>query len=396
METTKNFGLPQYQGNDLTDWYQLNAPFETIDTQMQANKDAAETAQQTADSNTNSIANLTESLNRTIQRVTTSEGDITDLEQRVTLNTTHNNEQDTQLQSQQAQITALQQEIGDSSAGEGTISGNVAQLQEDVETLQGQMTTAQGNIATNTDHIGNLSGLQTTAKGNLVAAINEVQNAQDGGLADDVLSYLNNTSAVRYITRNNGNTIIVPEANTVSNISQYMPMYADSCLLAIPIRMNMSFDGAVLSSSRNVPFHLTFTISKGITTNKIYYGEKLTGNETVYPFYTGVSLTLNSNHNLGTSSSPIYISSMVVDSATCNALTGIVEVYGMFYCTGTGALTAKNVDIDFLCIISITCGQRLNESYDGIVTASTDFNSTTINSTIARGYNYVPVIKALS
>lgn len=172
--STPNYGLPQWQGDDMTDWFELNPAFEKIDESMKANADAAQVAQTTADSNTQSVGNLTQSLNNTIERTTALERENTTLQQQVTLNTTHLNEHDTAIQAAETAIEALQNQGGDT-------SGDVAALQGDVTALQGQMTTVQGVANTNADHIGNLAGLETTAKANLVSAINELKESQAGG-----------------------------------------------------------------------------------------------------------------------------------------------------------------------------------------------------------------------
>lgn len=171
---TPNYGLPQWSGNDITDWFELNPAFSKIDEAMNANAVAADTAQKTGDSNTASIANLTESLNSTITRVTNVENVNTQQTQQITLNTTHLNEHDTSIQANATAIAALQE------AESGT-SGDVAALQADVKTLQGQMTTANNNIATNADAIGNLTELETTVKTDLVSAVNEIIGGSGSG-----------------------------------------------------------------------------------------------------------------------------------------------------------------------------------------------------------------------
>lgn len=171
---TPNYGLPQWEGNDVTNWFEFNPAFSKIDEVMKANADGVETAQLQGNSNTAAIANLTESLNNTISRVTSAENINTQQVQQITLNTTHLNEHDTAIQANKVAIEALQ--------SEGTEQGgDISALQADVTTLQGQLTTAQNNIATNTDHIGDLSGLITTAKKNLVNAVNEIASKQSGG-----------------------------------------------------------------------------------------------------------------------------------------------------------------------------------------------------------------------
>lgn len=171
---TTNYGLPQWEGGDVTNWFELNPAFSKIDEVMKANADGVETAQSQGNSNTAAIANLTESLNNTISRVTSAENINTQQTQQITLNTTHLNEHDTAIQANNAAIESLQ--------SEGTEQGgDIASLQADVSTLQGQLTTAQYNIATNADHIGDLSGLITTAKKNLVNAVNEIASKQSGG-----------------------------------------------------------------------------------------------------------------------------------------------------------------------------------------------------------------------
>lgn len=171
---TPNYGLPQWAGNDLTDWFELNSAFSKIDEVMKANDTAADTAQQTGDTNTAAIANLTETANGLLTRVTNVENVNTQQTQQITLNTTHLNEHDTSIQANTQAIAALQE-------SEGGTSGDVAALQADVTQLQGQMTTANNNIATNADAIGNLSELTTTEKTNLVGAINEVAGSSGGG-----------------------------------------------------------------------------------------------------------------------------------------------------------------------------------------------------------------------
>lgn len=171
---TPNYGLPQWEGTDLTDWMELNPAFETIDTQMKANADAAETAQNTANGNTASIGNLTESLNNQITKLNGIQTDLTAVEGTVALHTTHLNEHDTAIQQINTEIDALQQSTGD-------ISGDLSSAEADIATLKNQMTLAQQNITTNADHIGDMTQLETTAKGNLVSAINEVRSQIGGG-----------------------------------------------------------------------------------------------------------------------------------------------------------------------------------------------------------------------
>lgn len=187
MQETKNYNLPQWEGNDLTDWYQLNQPMATIDTQMKANAEAAETAQNQADSNTNSIGQLTQTMNRTIDRVTKNEQDIKANDQQITLNVAHLNEHDTYIQNLETAVDAIEAEIGSSSGdpGTGTIQGDISALKAQVATNTQNITTAQGNISDNTDHIGDLAGLETGAKNNLVEAINELFNK--GGNSPAVL-----------------------------------------------------------------------------------------------------------------------------------------------------------------------------------------------------------------
>lgn len=167
LGNTENYNLPQWQGNDLTDWYDFNQPFQTIDRVMKENADGFKTAQQTADSNTTSIANVTQSLNSTIERVGTAESNINSQRQQITLNTTHLNEHDTAIQTINTQITALEGEVGEG-------SGEIASLQADVTELQGKVTVAQRDIAQNTDNIGDINQLSTTNKENLVGSINSL------------------------------------------------------------------------------------------------------------------------------------------------------------------------------------------------------------------------------
>lgn len=180
---TPNYGLPQWSGNDITDWFELNPAFSKIDEAMNANAVAADTAQKTGDSNTASIANLTESLNSTITRVTNVENVNTQQTQQITLNTTHLNEHDTSIQANATAIAALQE-------AEGGTSGDVAALQADVTTLQGQMTTANNNIATNADAIGNLTELETMVKTDLVSAVNEVSRKEVSAKPDKAVNAL--------------------------------------------------------------------------------------------------------------------------------------------------------------------------------------------------------------
>lgn len=164
---TPNYGLPQWEGNDLTDWFELNPAFEIIDTQMKNNANSAQTAQETANGNATSIGNLTQVVNNHTNQIGAFDTRLTADEATIALHTTHLNEHDTSIATINQEIAALQTSTGDT-------SGEVAALQADVSTLQQQMTVAQQDISDNTDHIGNLSMLETTAKGNLVAAINEI------------------------------------------------------------------------------------------------------------------------------------------------------------------------------------------------------------------------------
>lgn len=180
---TPNYGLPQWAGSDITDWFELNPAFEKIDEVMKANADAVDTAQSTGDSNTVSISNLTQSLNGTIARVTEVENTNAQQGQQITLNTTHLNEHDTAIQTMSTAVTALRSEVNE-------IDGDVAANTADVAKLQQDLTVAQGNISTNADAIGNLTDLNTTAKSNLVAAVNEIVEGTGtgtGGLSDELV-----------------------------------------------------------------------------------------------------------------------------------------------------------------------------------------------------------------
>lgn len=177
---TTNYNLPQVQPTDKVNWFDLNPAFSTIDATMKATETAAESAQNTADTNGASISNLTESLNNTIDRVTIQENKTTGLQQQVTQNTTHNNEQDTHLQKLDTEVAAIQNEIGGAGTGEGGITEDIANLNQSVKTLSDAVQIAQRDIVTNADNIGNLSGLETIAKDNLVNAINEATEKQGG------------------------------------------------------------------------------------------------------------------------------------------------------------------------------------------------------------------------
>lgn len=170
---TPNYGLPQWEGGDVTNWFELNPAFSKIDEAMHANEQAAQTAQSTGDSNTASIGNLTEIMNNTISRVTSVENVNTQQTQQITLNITHLNEHDTAIQNNTAAIEALQNASSD-------ISGDVTGLQTSVETLKTNMSNVQQAAAMNADHIGDLNGLETIAKNNIVLAINEIIGGTGG------------------------------------------------------------------------------------------------------------------------------------------------------------------------------------------------------------------------
>lgn len=213
--STENYGLPQWSGNDLTDWFELNSAFSKIDEVMKSNADAVETAKQTADSNTGSIANLTQSLNNTIQNLAEQTNVNVQQNQQITLNTTHLNEHDTSIQNLKQQVNALTDE------STGTV-GDVSALQADVTELQGKITTAQQDIATNTDHIGNLTGLETTAKGNLVAAINEIIGGSGSG-EETTLADIGNLSQLSTSAKENLVAAINEVNEKASDVPQLTP-----------------------------------------------------------------------------------------------------------------------------------------------------------------------------
>lgn len=193
---TPNYGLPVTLPEDKVNWFDYNPAMTKIDETMKANETASKVAQETADSNTASIGNITQSLNNTIDRVTTQENAMTSLEQQVTLNTTHNNEQDTQLGLIKTQIEALEEEVGTGGTptpGGESLTEKVEELQQNVSEISTNLATAQRDITNNADHIGNLNGLKTTEKSNLVNAVNEVfDKSQDVQMGNVNVNTMNN------------------------------------------------------------------------------------------------------------------------------------------------------------------------------------------------------------
>lgn len=275
---TTNYGLPQWEGSDLTDWFELNPAFETIDTQMKANADAAATAQATANGNTTSIANLTESLNNQINKTTQMQNDLTAAEGQIALHTTHLNEHDTAIQNINTEIEALQTSTGDT-------AGDVSALQADVTTLQGQMTTAQQNIATNADHIGNLSGLSTSAKTNLVLAINEV--ASGGGT--EKFHYLLQTDGFSNLSNRFKGTIVATsnfvDVATSTGASKYLQI-GGARVTKDTVSTPFKLFGFPAEMSKIIPLQMNFRLKRheitdgldllyNLSANNIYMDERL-------------------------------------------------------------------------------------------------------------------------
>lgn len=67
---TPNYGLPQWAGDDLTDWFELNTAFSKIDEAMKANATDVQANEGQTNSNTAAIGNLT-----TNQGALTNQGD---------------------------------------------------------------------------------------------------------------------------------------------------------------------------------------------------------------------------------------------------------------------------------------------------------------------------------
>lgn len=164
---TPNYGLPQWAGSDITDWFELNPAFEKIDEVMHANAEAVATSQNTGDSNTTAISNLTQSLNNTISRVTDAENVNTQQGQQITLNVTHLNEHDTAIQTLQTTQAAMNETLED-------VSGEAATSTADITDIKQRLQVAEENISQNADNIGDMSSLHTTTKTSLVSAVNEV------------------------------------------------------------------------------------------------------------------------------------------------------------------------------------------------------------------------------
>lgn len=230
--STPNYDLPQWAGSDLTDWMELNPAFETIDTALTANKNTAHTAQQSADTNTQSIANLTQNMNNTITRVTTLENKSNSQGQQITLNTTHLNEHD-------VAITNLNQSVNALSNTPTQIAG----LQTNVTALQQQMTAANANIATNADTIGNITPLKSyfpSDRNNNISVIIEQQlknlnfiplgtpNHDYVAMSKQYLSQEDDWSNPEFVLNNMGGNVYIAHALLTfgaDDLLDYAPIY---------------------------------------------------------------------------------------------------------------------------------------------------------------------------
>lgn len=122
MSVTSHYNLPQWQEGENTDWFQLNGAFETIDTAMDENKNAAENAQVSADG-----AQTTANQNTT--KISDLESDLTALESKeaqdvatlsgnIQANTTKTNQLETGFNNLSQEQTTLAT----------TVSGHTTQL----------------------------------------------------------------------------------------------------------------------------------------------------------------------------------------------------------------------------------------------------------------------------
>lgn len=186
--STPNYGLPQWEGQDVTNWFQFNPAFAKIDETMKQNADRVTTAQETGDSNTASISNLTQAMNQLTTRMTNAENINNQQTQQITLNTTHLNEHDTSIANAETAIEQLQKEAGDT-------SGEVASLEADVSELKLKMTTAQLDISQNADNIGNMSDLKTSQADTLVNAINSLTAGGSVGIGWTTLPCMLNSAS---------------------------------------------------------------------------------------------------------------------------------------------------------------------------------------------------------
>lgn len=80
MSATTHYNLPQWQEGENTDWFQLNGAFETIDTTMDDNKNAAENAQVSADGAQTAAESAQSTAIQNTAKIAEIESDLTALE----------------------------------------------------------------------------------------------------------------------------------------------------------------------------------------------------------------------------------------------------------------------------------------------------------------------------
>lgn len=162
--TTENYKLPQIEGADEVNWFDLNGAFSTIDTAMESNKQNAITANQKADNNTSAIEALNESVLAQGEKLNSSVADLSNLEQTVELHTTHLNEIDAINGAQNVRITAIENTTGDVAGKVETLEGGVSEIDNRINTVSQNIAKAETEIQSLqsitdglTDDINNLS-----------------------------------------------------------------------------------------------------------------------------------------------------------------------------------------------------------------------------------------------
>lgn len=152
---TTNYDLPIFESNDKGNWYDVNTGNNIIDGALEANKQSAETANAKADSNTNALEVLNNTVAAQGENINKSTQDISNLEQTVDLHTTHLNEIDVINQNQTQRITAME----NTQSGQGT---EINQIKSDITEISGLVQQNTQNLATAETEIQALQDITDT------------------------------------------------------------------------------------------------------------------------------------------------------------------------------------------------------------------------------------------
>lgn len=172
---TTNYNLPQIEGTDKVNWFDLNGAFETIDTGMESNKQEAATANQKADNNTNAIAALTETVTKQGQTGEDNTAEIEKLKQTTSLHTTHLNEIDVINQNQTTRIQALESE-------ESETGTEIVQIKKDLTEVSTAAATNAQNIAAANTEIQSLQQLTDSMQDDLVDSVKTGETSRDASI----------------------------------------------------------------------------------------------------------------------------------------------------------------------------------------------------------------------